>query len=97
MDAPATAADLYGDLDSVAPAAHPLPPPPAAACAAAELSAENEALCARVAALEIDARVWAAQRAVLVANLAALLKTAKAVDARRAREIVDLRTAAAPR
>jgi hypothetical protein len=34
---------------------------------------------------------------VLVANLAALLKTAKAVDARRAREIADLRAAAAPR
>lgn len=94
-DPAVTADDLYGDLGSVSAAPAPPPPPPAAEPASAALEEENAALRARVAALETEARVWAAQRAVLVGNLGALLKTAKAVDARRVREISALREQAA--
>jgi hypothetical protein len=100
MEAPrATADDLYGDLMSVPQAQTPVPPPPLQQPPPplppdAGLATENAVLRARVAALETEARVWAAQRAVLVANLGALLRTAKAVDARRLREIRSLRDAA---
>lgn len=93
-----TADDLYGDLGSVSAAPAPPHPPPVeqpAPPAAQALEEENAALRGRVDALETEARVWAAQRAVLVSNLGALLRTAKAVDARRVREIHALREQAA--
>lgn len=96
-DTKATTADLYGDLDAVVAAPQPSPSHTLPPALSPSLAAENAALKARVAELETEARVWAAQRAVLVGNLGALLRTAKAVDARREREIRELRELGAAR
>lgn len=81
----ATADDLYGDLD-IEPAADE----PAAREPSEELLKELQTLRQENERLKNEARVWAAQRAVLVTNLGAVFKTAQAQEQRRVREIQEL-------
>jgi hypothetical protein len=55
------------------------------------LRAENADLRQQVEKLQLEGRVWMKQRSILVSNMSALLKTARAELDRRAKEIRELR------